>query len=133
MALKDKRQTAKNRHLGQAVGHALQGIEDVITSERNMRFHLTSAVLVVLAGGLLKVSCLDWLWLVTAIVAVLAAEMLNTITEWLCDLVVGSRFDPLVKKIKDAAAGMVILVAFLALIIGLIIFVPALLKFLKEF
>ena len=114
MALKDKRQTAKNRHLGQAVGHALQGIEDVITSERNMRFHLTSAVLVVLAGGLLKVSCLDWLWLVTAIVAVLAAEMLNTITEWLCDLVVGSRFDPLVKKIKDAAAGMVILVAFLA-------------------
>lgn len=133
MALKDKRQTAKNRHLGQAVGHALQGIEDVITSERNMRFHLASAVLVVLAGGLLKVSCLDWLWLVTAIVAVLAAEMLNTITEWLCDLVVGSRFDPLVKKIKDAAAGMVILVAFLALIIGLIIFVPALLKFLKEF
>ena len=133
MALKDKRQTAKNRHLGQAVGHALQGIEDVITSERNMRFHLTSAVLVVLAGGLLKVSCLDWLWLVTAIVAVLAAEMLNTITEWLCDLVVGSRFDPLVKKIKDAAAGMVILVAFFGLIIGLIIFVPALLKFLKEF
>ena len=133
MALKDKRQTAKNRHLGQAVGHALQGIEDVITSERNMRFHLTSAVLVVLAGGLLKVSCLDWLWLVTAIVAVLAAEMLNTITEWLCDLVVGSRFDPLVKKIKDAAAGMVILVAVFGVIIGFIIFVPALLKFLKEF
>lgn len=133
MALKDKQQTGKNKYLSQAIGHALNGIGDVIVSERNMRFHLVSTVVVILAGLLCRLSLSNWLWLATAVFAVLVAEMINTICEWLCNLVVGSHFNPLVKKIKDAAAGMVLLVAVFAVIVGLAVFVPAVMRMWKEF
>lgn len=129
MDSKDRqRQTSKNDNLLQALGHAIDGIIDVIRSERNMRFHLVSSIIVIIAGMLCHVSLDDWLWLLVAIFAVLSAEMINTISERLCNLVVGSHFNPLVKKIKDAAAGMVLLVAIFALIVGVIIFVPAIMK-----
>ncbi|WP_367341728.1 diacylglycerol kinase family protein [Limosilactobacillus sp.] len=134
MDSKDKQpQTGKNHNLWQAMGHAVDGIFQVIQSERNMRFHLASAVVVIIAGFICRISFDNWLWLIAAIFAVMSAEMINTISEWLCDLVVGSHFHPLVKKIKDAAAGMVLLVALFAFIIGLLIFVPAIIKLLEGF
>lgn len=133
MASKDKQQTGKNKHLYQAMIHALNGIGDVIFSERNMRFHLASAIVVIIAGLLCRLSLRKWLWLATAVFAVLVAEMINTISEWICDLVVGSHFNPLVKKIKDAAAGMVLMVAVFAVIVGLAVFLPAVMRMWKEF
>ena len=49
--------------------------------------------------------------------------MLNTALEFLTDLV-SPGYHPIAKKTKDVAAGAVLLAAILAIIIGLIIFVP---------
>lgn len=61
--------------------------------------------------------------------AVLAAEIFNTAVERICDLVVrlhGLGRDPLVRDIKDLAAGAVLLVACAAAATGLIVFGPQL-------
>lgn len=128
MAFPDKHQTSKNRRFLQALYHALQGIDAVIKQERNMRFHVFSAVMVIIVGCCLRLNAHQWLWLFLAITAVFAAEFLNTVVETMCDLIVGHHYDPNVKKAKDVAAGMVLLMAAFAVCVGLLIMGPPLLK-----
>ena len=128
MAFPDKHQTSKNRHFIQALYHALDGIGAVIMEERNMRFHVFGATAVIVMGLLLHLNGQQWLWLFLAITAVFAAEFLNTVVETLCDLIVGHHCDPNVKKAKDVAAGMVLLMALFAVVVGLLVMGPPLLK-----
>jgi diacylglycerol kinase (ATP) len=58
------------------------------------------------------------------------AEALNTAIEFLAD-VASPEFHPLVKKAKDVAAGAVLISAIGALIIGIIIIGPYVLKLMK--
>ena len=129
MASKDSRQTEKNHHLIQAMGHAMDGIFDVISQERNMRYHLTAAIVVVILG-FLRVDRLEWLWLLLAILVVFSAEFLNTVTEAVTDLLGEHHYDVNVKKAKDVAAGGVLITAIFAVLVGLIIFLPRIIKLL---
>jgi undecaprenol kinase len=128
MAYPDKHQTSKNRHFIQALRHALDGILTVIKEERNMRFHVFGAAAVIIVGCFLHLHADQWLWLFLAIAAVFATEFLNTVVETMCDLIVGHHYDPNVKKAKDVAAGMVLLMALFAVVIGLLVMGPPLLK-----
>ena len=56
-----------------------------------------------------------------------ALEMVNTAVEAVVDLVTKER-RPLAKLAKDAAAGAVLIVAIMAAIAGMIIFIPKLLE-----
>lgn len=126
----DKKQVGKNHRLMQAMSHASQGVWEVITQERNMRYHIAASILVVIAGLWLHIRAWEWLWLFLAIFTVFSAEFMNTVAESFCDLLVGHRYDVHVKKIKDVSAGAVLLAAGFAVVVGLIVFVPALLAFL---
>ncbi|MBD7894638.1 diacylglycerol kinase family protein [Limosilactobacillus sp. Sa3CUN2] len=130
MASKDSRQTEKNHHLIQAMRHALEGIFDVISQERNMRYHITVATVVVILGFALHVDRLEWLWLLLAILVVFSAEFLNTVTEAVTDLLGEHHYDINVKKAKDVAAGGVLITAIFAVLVGLIIFLPRIVKLL---
>lgn len=122
-----KPQTTKNKNFLQSFKHALTGIVSVWHAERNMRFHLLATVVVIILAWLLKVPANQWVWLIVAIALVIAAECINTAVENICDLVVGTHFDSRVKKAKDAAAGAVLVLAVMAAIIGLMVFIPRLL------
>lgn len=130
MASKDNHQVEKNHHLIQAMGHAWDGIIDVVTQERNMRYHLLAAVTVIILGFLLNVDRLEWLWLLLAILVVFSAEFLNTVIEAVTDLLEEHHYDVNIKKAKDVAAGGVLITAIFAVLVGLIIFLPKLLKLL---
>lgn len=117
-------QTGKNRHFIQALHHAGAGIWAVIKNERNMRSHLVSAGVVVVVGLGLHVDLNTWCWLALAIALVWFAEFLNTVIEALVNLIVGQRYDENAKLAKDVAAGLVLLAAGLAVVIGLLVLVP---------
>jgi undecaprenol kinase len=125
MGLNDK-QTTKNRHFVQAMKHAVVGIWTVIRDERNMRYHLLAAIVAVGSGWYFKISELEWLMIALAIFFVVVSEFANTIAESLTDLIVRNHYDPLAKKIKDVAAGSVLLAATFAVVVAIIIFVPKL-------
>ncbi|APB31342.1 UDP kinase [Vagococcus teuberi] len=129
MAWNDK-QTEKNRRFIQSLTHALYGLKTVIKEERNMKYHLLLGLSAVILGVFCHISIAEWLWLICAIVLVLMAEMTNTAFEVLVDLVTNKTYHPLAKKVKDMAAGMVLLSAFFAIFVGMIIFLPKIISFL---
>lgn len=107
---------------------AFQGLAVLAKNERNFRIHLVFTFLVLGLSALLGVSVVEWLVVILLIAMVLSAEAINTCLEYLCDLV-SPDYHPLVKKIKDIAAGMVLLNAIIAVVAGCIIFIPYLIRF----
>lgn len=123
MDLKDKN-THKNKYFITSVEFALTGIQTVFKEERNMRKHVFFGVLALLAGFIFQLSHFEWLWLLLAVFLVWIVEIINTVFENVVDMFTDFHFHPIGKKIKDMAAGAVLLTSFFAVIIGLILFVP---------
>ncbi len=106
-----------------AFGHAFRGLSDVLRTQRNARFHAVAAGVVVLTGGLLGLSPVEWALVALCIALVGALEVVNTAIEYLTDLAC-PHHHPLAGKAKDAAAGAVFLGAWGAAVVGGIIFGP---------
>ena len=101
--------------------YALHGLWTALEDQRNLKVQLGVAVIVVGAGFYLSISALDWCIILICIAMVIGLELVNTALEDLVDLVTLER-NPLAGKIKDIAAGAVLAVSIIALIIGLIVF-----------
>lgn len=82
---------------------------------------------VVIAGWWYKISRLEWIAVILASGLVLAAEMANTAVESTVNLVTGEKH-PEAKIAKDAGAGMVLITAAAAVVVGLIVFLPKLIS-----
>ena len=106
---------------------AFRGVGTLLASQHNARIHLLATVCVCGLGFLIGISRLEWCAIAVAIVMVWTAEALNTAFEFLCD-VASPEFHPLIQKAKDVAAAAVLLSAAGAAVIGLIVFVPHLLR-----
>lgn len=106
-----------------SVGHAWKGILDVFRSQVNARIHLLAVVCVCLAGWYVGLSPLEWVAILGCIAWVIGLEMVNTAIEYLTDLV-SPEFHPLAGKAKDAAAAAVLWSAFIAVVVGALIFIP---------
>jgi diacylglycerol kinase (ATP) len=106
---------------------AFRGVRTLLASQHNARIHLLATVCACGLGLLIGISRLEWFAIVVAIVMVWMAEALNTAFEFLCD-VASPEFHPLIQKAKDVAAAAVLLSAAGAAVIGLIVFVPHLLR-----
>jgi diacylglycerol kinase len=111
--------------------YACNGIKICFTSETNFKIHVGCTVIVAIMGAICNVTTIQWSILFFCIALVIAMEMINTALEKLCD-VVQPDFHPVIKKVKDIAAGAVLLSAVCSAIIGLIIFLPYILKLVKN-
>lgn len=105
-----------------SVGFALRGIR-LAWSGKNFRIQCVIGFLVVILGITFGISVSEWLWVITMTGLVLAAEMFNSAIESIVNFI-SPDYHPLAGKIKDVAAGAVLILAFTAFVIGLIIFVP---------
>jgi len=129
MDLKDKKQNIeKNKYFINSVEFALTGIKTVYKDERNMRSHTVVAICVILLGFIFRLSQQEWLWVLLSIFLVIIMEIINTAFENVVDMVTNKHFHPLGKKIKDMAAGAVLITSVFALLIGAIIFLPKLIQ-----
>ena len=103
--------------------YAFNGLWVVIKEEHNARIHLAAAVVVTFAGFYFEITAMEWVTLVLTMGVVISMEIINSSIENLCDFVSPNKHE-LIKKVKDLAAAAVLVSAYSALIIGLIIFVP---------
>ena len=106
---------------------AARGIVDLFRFENNAKIHLLAAAVAIGAGSWLGLSAMEWAMIATQMGLVIATEAFNTALEKMADRVTTER-DPLIKAAKDLASGAVLIVALTALVVGLLIFVPKLLK-----
>lgn len=103
--------------------YAFRGISFMIKTQHNFWIHLVIAVLVIIAGFLFCISLPEWALIIFAIGLVLSAEAFNSAIEQLTDLT-SPDINPQAGRVKDLAAGAVLLTAMAAALIGLLIFVP---------
>lgn len=108
--------------------HAWRGARAVVRSEHNAWIHLGATVAVIAAGVVLGVSRLEWGLLALAMAAVWSAEAMNTAVEALGNALSPDRSEP-VGRAKDVAAGAVLLAALGAVVVGMLVFGPRLLRF----
>jgi diacylglycerol kinase len=88
--------------------------------QRNMKIILTCAILTILAAIFLKVNINHWCILLICIGLVMALEMINTAIEGIVDLI-SPDYNEKAGKIKDLAAGAVLVASIASLIIGILI------------
>ncbi len=103
--------------------YAVKGIVYAFYWERNMKIHGICTAAIVVVGLFLHISRMDWIALFLTIGLVIAIEMMNTATEALVDLVT-EEYRHFAAVAKNVAAGAVLVTATLAIIIGLLIFLP---------
>ncbi len=104
-------------------GYAFEGLRYLFGTQRNAQIHMGITILTVVLGFFFGISRLEWVAVVLTIGLVIAAEGLNTAVEAVVDLASPGRH-PLAKIAKDVAAGTVLLTAFCAVVVGLLVFVP---------
>ncbi|MEO1781695.1 diacylglycerol kinase family protein [Enterococcus diestrammenae] len=125
MDSKDKN-TQKNKTFIASVEFAITGVKTVFKDEKNMRRHAVLGALALLAGLIFRLDAREWLWLLLAIFLVWLVEIINTVFENVVDMVTDFHFHPIGKKIKDMAAGAVLLTSGFALIVAAFLFIPKL-------
>jgi diacylglycerol kinase len=101
--------------------YAIKGIRASLNEQRNIKVQLLITVITVGAGFYFNISELEWCVILLTIGLVIGLEMVNTAIENLVDMV-SKEWSPLAGKIKDLAAGAVLIASVVAVIVGLIVF-----------
>lgn len=108
--------------------YAWEGTKYAFSTQPNFKVHAVIGALTIISGVVFRVSQTEWLFLILAITLVITAEMANTAIESMTDLI-EEKHHKHAKIAKDVSAGMVLLTAIAAVIIGLAIFAPKLLVY----
>ena len=106
---------------------AFSGLCILLREERNAQLYVVFAIIALLMSWWLQISPTEWIIVCSAIGLMFAMEAVNTAIEELSDFACNQKIQHSIKKVKDLAAAAVLLTAIVALIAGLIIFVPKLL------
>jgi diacylglycerol kinase (ATP) len=120
----------KNRHLSDSFKNAGRGIVQAFKTERNIKLHTLATFTVLFFAFVLDFTLLEFIVLVMLITIVIVAELLNTAVEYTVDMVCGDNYDKLAKYAKDIAAGATLIAAIGAIIVGLLLYIPKLIKLL---
>ncbi len=120
------------QRLMKSFGYASEGIRYVLKTQPNMRIHCIAAALAIAAGFFFGISKSEWLAIVIVIGFVMILEVINTAVESLVDLYTED-FNHLAKVAKDTAAGAVMLMAVVSVVVGLIIFLPKVIQLFQNF
>jgi len=110
--------------------YAGEGVKTSFKSERNMKIHILIACLVVIFAFIFKITLIEWLICLVLFGLVISLELVNTAIEATVDICM-PKIDPRAKKAKDIAAGAVLFSAIISVIIGILIFLPKLINFIK--
>lgn len=103
--------------------NAFNGLQQAFYLESNLFIHFLIALFTIIFAFILQFSKLEWLILLLNIALVICAELLNTSIEKLCDLY-STQKNEKIKIIKDVAASAVLFTAIIALISGVLLFLP---------
>ena len=121
--LKNRKKQRSFKRLIKSFKYAAEGFIYTLKNEQNLIVHICTAVMAIIFGLIFRISIVEWLFILIIIGLVFCSELINTSIEALVDLVSPEKH-PLAKIAKDAAAGAVLCLCAVALIGGLIIFVP---------
>jgi len=119
----------KAKSFKEKIQNALHGIALALAAEKNLRIHFCMGFAVLIFGFLLDVGSQKFCILLLTTALVIVIEMVNSALEFTIDALYKNKYSNLVRFAKDISAGAVLFVSVIAVIIGLVIFVPELVDF----
>jgi undecaprenol kinase len=122
--------TGANYRFYNKLKHALNGLFLALKHEVHIKVHITATLIVFVLGFTLKLKAIELLILLLVVGSVITTELINSAIERVVDLIT-DEYHPIAGQAKDIAAGAVLFSVIIAVIIGLIIFIPYL-KFLTS-
>ena len=103
--------------------HAIDGVIYLLSNEQNARVHAIITILVGVFAYVFQVSRLEAAILFIAVILVFAIEIINTAIEKIFDLLHPENHE-LIRAVKNAMAGAVLISAIIAVVVGSAIFLP---------
>ncbi|WP_412032005.1 diacylglycerol kinase family protein [Malacoplasma muris] len=107
--------------------YAFKGLYFSIREEKSLVVHFIVAAIVLILAGIINeyMSIMDWIILVICIFLVIGVELINTAIENIADMI-SFKFNYNARKIKDISAAAALTFSLMAIIVGLLIFIPKL-------
>lgn len=102
-------------------GYAFKGLFLAIREQRNMRIHLLAVFVVVGFGIYIGLNAAEWSIISLTIGLVLVSEMFNSAIEDVVDFI-SPELNPKAARIKDIAAGAVLVAAIIGVCVAISIF-----------
>lgn len=121
-----RKEREHDRRLVESFNYAIEGLTSALQNEKHMKFHILSAILIVILAILTNASKVEILLVSISVAFVIITELINTAVEALVDLISPERH-PLAKLAKDVAAGAVLVAAINAICVGYLLFYDKLL------
>ncbi len=107
--------------------YAFQGLWFLFLSQTHAKIHFAFTIIVVMLGYYLGVTKTEWIILLFCIGIIWSLEAMNTAVEQIVDLV-SPNYHEKAKNAKDVAASAVLIAAMICAFIGMLIFIPYLIK-----
>lgn len=111
----------KNKNFFSAMSHSVDGIIKAFKTERNLRIDYLIAICVLLASIVLGFDKTEFVCLVLTIGFVIFSEMMNSVAEYIVDLVT-DKYDDRAKAAKDIAAGGVLISSTISVVVAYFLF-----------
>ena len=106
--------------------HAIDGIVYGLKYEHNMIIILIATIVSIVLGFFLEIELYEWLFVIFICGAIASIEMINSSIEATIDLITTDKH-PLAKIAKDTASSATLILCIVALVGGIIIFIPKIL------
>lgn len=119
----EKHKSYEVRKLNKSFRHAFRGLKYSACHERNFQIELVVAAVVLALIFVFKVKGWEAIVLILMIMWVLIMELINTVLERVMDIIKPS-IHPYARLVKDMMAAVVLISSIVAVVVGLIIFLP---------
>ena len=103
--------------------YAARGVVFLLKSEQNARVHAVATILVGILAYIFQVSRLEAAILFMSVILVFAIEIINTAIEKVFDVCYPGKH-VVIRGVKDAMAGAVLISAVIAIVVALLVFLP---------
>lgn len=121
-----RQKSGRASNLFESFYHAFHGLWVGLKRERNLRIHFAMIPVVTACGLAVHIDAVAWLMLTVVMGLVITTELLNTALEHLVDLTTDGEYHISARYAKDTAAAAVLAAAGCAIVVGGIVFIPAL-------
>lgn len=122
----------KADNIFQSFGFAIRGLMLALKSQRNFKIDVIAAIIAVIAAFIFRIPYVEVAILTLTIGFMLFSELINTVIEFVVDAYFGHKYSILAKMAKDISAGAVLISALTSVTVGVVIFLPRILPFIKK-
>lgn len=110
--------------------YAFRGLAVAIKEEKSLIVDFIFSIIVIIMAIIIGLKTYEWAILIMVITLVIGMELINTAIENLVDTI-SFKYNIDASKIKDTAAATSLVFSLMAIVVGLIIFVPKFIQIIK--